>query len=165
MESCNLVICELKGSVNSNPDIISSYPELSINEKKSKQLIPKFLPFGSKIGDFFTTNYSKYNVLSYIFRIKNYESRDDLISISTLIKKREDPEIFKPVLKGIIDTLDENDLLTEEILKINLAKIFEAINQEKDLLIEDTFIELSKIYSEVKQNLQKSKPKLKGSFF
>ena len=165
MESANLVLCELKGIVNSNPDIISSYPELSIKDSKVKDMIHKFLPFGAKIGDFFITNYSKYNILSYIFNLKNSQNRDDLVSISVLIKKRENPEIFKPILKGIIDNLKENNLLKEDILIKNLNVIYESINQEKDIEVDNIKIEISKMFEELKQNLIKSKLKLKGSFY
>lgn len=165
MESANLVICELKGNVNSNPDIIKSFPNLTLKEKQTKEALPKFLPFGAKAGDFFITAFSKYNILSYVFRIRNQDYRDDLVSLSALIKKRENPEIFKPILKAIIDDLDKNHLLNEDILRENLEIIFNGINSEEDITIEGYSIELSKLFAETKEKFMKPKLKLEGNFF
>ena len=165
MESASLVLCELKGEVNSNPGILDSYPELPVKIKDINELLPKFLPYGSKIGDFFITKFSKYNILTYVFRIKNYIHRDDLLSISAMIRKKENPEIYKPVLKNIIDFLEENDLLTVTILKNHLNKIFDAINAENDILIEGIRIEISKMFAEAKKEFGKSQINLRGNVF
>jgi len=164
MESSNLVVCELKGIENSNPEILFSFPPLNLNDKDHNDLIPKFLPFGSKISNFYVSRYSKYNILSYIFKIKNDNNRDNLVSLSALIKKRENAEIFKPILKLIVNTLDENHLLTEDNLEKNLALIYKGINDEQDIVIENISISISKKFEQIKSKLIKDKPKLKGSF-
>ncbi|TFF89243.1 MAG: hypothetical protein EU549_01290 [Promethearchaeota archaeon] len=165
MESKNIVICELKGIENSNPEMISCFPRFDLKEFDKKDLIPKFLPYGSEIGDFQVSYLSKHIVLSYIFKIDNLINRDNLLSISMMIKKKKYMEIFKPILKKIIDELDKYDLLTEEILKKNLENIFKAINKEKNIIIEGNTIEISKLYKELKNKYVKNKPKMEGNFF
>ncbi|TXT58438.1 MAG: hypothetical protein BAJALOKI2v1_370004 [Promethearchaeota archaeon] len=165
MESQSIIICELKGIENSNPEMVSSFPGFQFKEFEKNDLIPKFLPYGSEIGDFQISNLSKHIILSYIFKIKNPINRDDLLSISVMIKKKKNMEIFKPILKKIIDELDRYNLLNEEILKNNLNKIFDAINKETDIIIEGNIIEISKLYKELKNEYLKKKPKLEGNFF
>lgn len=165
MESSNIILCELKGITNSNPEILISYPNLEITDVESKNLIPKFLPYGSQTGDFVVNDLQKKKVLSYIFNIKQLEHRDDLVSISVIIEKKKNIEVFKPILKEIIDELDKNGLLTEEILRDNLNTIFEGIYEEKIINIEYLSIDLSKKFKEIKSKLIKQKPNIKGSFF
>ncbi|MHA1148045.1 MAG: hypothetical protein ACTSR8_07340 [Promethearchaeota archaeon] len=163
MQSSAIVICELKGVVDSHPEILKMYPELDFKEHKKESLIQKFLPFGAKAGDFFNITLSKYSILSYIFKVVG-ENRYDLLSFSVLIRKRKNPEIYKPILKEIIDSLDKTNKLSEEILNNNLDTIYDCINNEKDIIIDDITVPLGSIFKEIKEKYNK-KPKLKGAFF
>jgi hypothetical protein len=81
-----------------------------------------------------------------------------------LLNKRDKTEIYKPVLKSLIDILDANGILGQDILTEYQQIIFEGINQEKDIYIENVAIDLSNIFKEIKSKILKQKPKLKGSF-
>ncbi|MFX0008428.1 MAG: hypothetical protein ACFFAV_17090 [Candidatus Hermodarchaeota archaeon] len=166
MESTKIIISELKGTINSNPEILYSFPPLDIADLESKNLITKFLPFGSKSGEFISSAFGmKKTILSYIFTIKNVDNRANLVSISIIIDKKANPALYKPALREIIEHLEENSLLTEDILKSNLETIFIGINEEKEIQIENISINLSSIFNEIKTKLIKPQPKLKGSFF
>jgi len=162
MASDYSVICKLGGYVNSNLEIISSYP--SLGKSVETEILSKCFPVGSKTGDFTIDKYRKYSVLSYIFKVNQSAARDDLFSLSVLLHKKDKVEIYKPVLQSLIDTLEQNGLLNEHILTKNQRIIFEGINQEKNITINDILIDLSTIFKEIKSKILKPEIKLKGSF-
>ncbi|MFX0077159.1 MAG: hypothetical protein ACFE96_17065 [Candidatus Hermodarchaeota archaeon] len=156
------VICKLGGYVNSNPELVSSFP--SLDQSSESEILSKCFPIGSKYGEFIVDKYRKYVVLSYIFRVTISSDRDDLFSLSVLLNKKDKSEIYMPVLKSLVDILDLNGILSEEILIKNQKVIFEGINQEKDITIENVAIDFSNIFKEIKSKILKQKPELKGSF-
>ena len=158
-----IIVCELKGSENSNPVILDSYP-LDGEDQISVKMLPKFLPFGARAGDYLINRTGKTTILSHIFKIENSDYRDDLVSISIVLGKKDKVEIYKLVLKEVIDKLGENLLLTEEILKKNIKTIYQGVYEEKDITIDFLTIELSKIYAEGKSLYEIKKPKIRGSF-
>ncbi|MHA2288999.1 MAG: hypothetical protein ACXABG_09440 [Promethearchaeota archaeon] len=157
------VICKLGGYVDSNPELISSYP--SLDTAASSEVLSKCFPIGSKYGEFVVDKFRKYVVLSYIFRVTQTTDRDDLFSLSVLLNKRDKTEIYMPVLKGLVDILDANGILTQELLIEHQQNIFEGINQEKDINIENVLIDFSNIFKEIKSKILKQKPELRGNFF
>ncbi|MFX1317320.1 MAG: hypothetical protein ACFE9T_15765 [Promethearchaeota archaeon] len=159
------ILCKLGGFVNSNPELISTYPTLDISLEDSNEILSKCFPIGSKSGEFIIDRYKKYNVLSYIFSIKQTQERDDLFSLSVLLGKRDKVDIYKPALKELIEILSLNGLLNEKILLDYQKTIYEGISKEEDVVIENISVEFSKIFKEVKAKILKEKPKLKGSFF
>lgn len=162
MASDYSVICKLGGYVNSNPELISSFP--SLDQSSEAEVLSKCFPIGSKYGEFIVDKYRKYIVLSYIFRVKQSADRDDLFSLSVLLNRRDKTEIYMPVLKSLVDILEVNGILSEAILIEYQREIFEGINQEKDITVENIGIELSNIFKEIKSKILKQKPQLKGSF-
>jgi hypothetical protein len=159
-----LVICELKGHENSNPMILTAYPNSDTAYEEYHSQIPNFLPYGVKLGDFREKKIKKYRIITYIFRISSINNRDNLASISIILDKTLNSELYKMVLKEIIDLLDKNNILNERILENNLKEIYEGINTEKDIQIENISINLSEFFKENKPKFIKEKPKLKGSF-
>ena len=159
------ILCKLGGFVNSNPELISSYPALNISIDDSNEILSKCFPIGSKPGEFIIDKYKKYNVLSYIFSIKQTQERDDLFSLSILLGKRDKVDIYKPALKELIEILSLNGFLNETILLDYQKTIYEGINKEEDVVIENISVEFSKIFKEIKAKILKEKPQLKGSFF
>jgi hypothetical protein len=162
MASDYSVICKLGGYVNSNPELISSYP--SLDQTSEAEILSKCFPIGSKYGEFIVDKYRKYVVLSYIFRVNQSTDRDDLFSLSVLLNRRDKTEIYMPVLKSLVDILELNGILNEDTLIEYQKEIFEGINQEKDIIIENVEIDLSNIFKEIKSKILKQKPQLKGSF-
>ncbi|NVM46933.1 MAG: hypothetical protein HWN79_18660 [Candidatus Lokiarchaeota archaeon] len=162
MASDYSVICKLGGYVNSNPELISSFP--SLDQSLEEEVLSKCFPIGSKYGEFIVDKYRKYIVLSYIFRVNQAVDRDDLFSLSVLLNKRDKTEIYMVVLKGLIDILDANGILNQDVLTEHQQDIFEGINQEKDINIKNTLIDFSNIFKEIKSKILKQKPELKGSF-
>ncbi|MFX0029388.1 MAG: hypothetical protein ACFE8B_09275 [Candidatus Hermodarchaeota archaeon] len=158
------ILAKLGGFIGSNPEIISSTPSLkSIGTEN--ELLSKCFPIGSKVGQFIEDKLNKYLVLSYIFKVKRAHDRDDLFSLSILLHKRDRVEIYKHVLKELVDILEAKGLLNESILTKFHKLIYEGMNQEKDVLIERNLIELSRIFKDIKEKVLKQKPQLKGSFF
>ena len=99
-----------------------------------------------------------------IYKIKNSDSRDDLLSISIVLGKKDKIDTYKLVLKEVIDKMRDNFLLTEEILKENIRTIYQGVYNEKDITIDFLTIKLSKIYTEAKLIYESKKPKIRGSF-
>lgn len=163
MASDYSVICKLGGYVNSNPELVSSFP--SLDQSLEEEILSKCFPIGSKYGEFIVDKYRKYVVLSYIFRVNQTADRDDLFSLSVLLNKRDKTEIYMPILKSLVDTLDVNGILSEDILIEYQKAIFEGINQEKDIKIENVGIDFSNIFKEIKSKILKQKPELRGNFF
>jgi len=159
-----IVLSELKGSVNSNPEILCSYP-YEINYLESSNLIQKFLPFGSKAGDCLETRIAKENVISYVFKIKNYQGRDDLMSMSLISGHKDELETAKVVLKEIVEVFDKRGKLSEIVLETNLKSIFEGIEGETSIKTKDLAVDLEKIFAQVKPKEEKKKPSLKGALF
>lgn len=150
---------------NSNPEILSSYPGPVAKRFEKVKLIPKFLPYGSNLGDFQVNYLEGSVVLSYIFKIDGHQIRDSLLSISIMLKKKQNMEIFKPILKKIIEDFQKHNILTEHILVNNLNNIFDGINQEKDIIVEGFKIEIAELYKELKLQYLRTKPQLEGNFF
>ncbi|MFX0031953.1 MAG: hypothetical protein ACFE8E_05755 [Candidatus Hodarchaeota archaeon] len=158
------ILCKLGGFVNSNPELLSTYPSLEIPLRESNEILSKCFPIGAKPGDFIVDKYKKYNVLSYVFSVSQIQNRDDLFSLAVLLGKRDKVEIYKPALMELIRILSCNDALSEKTLLDNQQIIYEGINEEKDVIIENILIEFSKIFKEIKSKILKEKPQLKGSF-
>ena len=159
------ILCKLGGFVNSNPELISTYPLLDIPLGESNEILSKCFPIGAKPGDFIVDKYKKYNVLSYVFSVSQTQNRDDLFSLAVLLGKRDKVEIYKPALKELIRILSNKDVLSENILLDYQKIIYKGINEERDVIIENILIEFSKIFKEIKSKILKEKPQLKGSFF
>ena len=157
------VLCKLGGFVNSNLEIVSSYPSLDVSSKS--EILSKCFPIGSKVGDYIVDKYRKYSILSYVFKVLQEGNRDDLLTFSLLLGKRDNIEIYKPVIKELVDVLEANGLLTEKILTEYQQTIFEGMNGEKDISIENVVIDFSRIFIDIKSKLIKQKPNVKGSFF
>jgi hypothetical protein len=165
MASEYAVLMRLGGFVGSNPEILNSYPSLNMKQDESNELLAKSFPHGVHVGDFIEDKHGKYNILSYIFRVKREEDRDDLYSFSILLSKKDKIEVYKPILEELINILDQNNLLTEQVLMNNHKTLFEGINQEMDIEINGIKIELQDRFKEIKSEVLKPKPELKGSFF
>jgi hypothetical protein len=165
MEVHKSIISKLGGYVDSNPEILTTYSPLEEVSDDSSELLSNCLPIGSKIGDVIVNKYQEHTLLSYIFAVPQSEHRDDLFSFSLLIDKSINPHIYKPIVEKLLSTLKENDLLSEDVLQKYQNLIFESLNEQKDLEIEDITIKLSTLFEKLKQDKDKNKPKVKGSFF
>ena len=163
MTSEYAILAKLGGFVGSNPEILSSYPPFS-KVGNETDILRTCFPMGAKEGKFFEDRYKKYIVLSYIFKIQQRASRDDLFSFSVLLHKRDKVEIYKPVLVELVKILEENGLLNEQILTTYHQRIYEGINTESNVHVEDLLVDFSKIFKEVKAMILKEKPQLRGSF-
>ncbi|TFF97180.1 MAG: hypothetical protein EU547_05030 [Promethearchaeota archaeon] len=159
------IISKLGGHINSNPEIIATHSPLEETVEDTSELLSICLPIGSKIGDIIINKYNKNTLLSYIFAVEQSEHRDDLFSFSLLIDKNINSDIYKTIIDKLLTSLRENNLLTEEILKNHQNLIFESLNEEKDLQIENQIIKLSSLFKKMKKETDKKKPKVKGSFF
>ena len=165
MISVRTIICKLGGQPNSSPEVIKSYPYLDPSSGQSKKLLLACLPMGTKIDTFSVGYHNKHNVISYAFKIMHSDDRGDLFTLSILLKKRLDAEIYKPILKIIIDKMREEQILTEAVLIKYTETIHLGINKEKNIKIGEYQVELSPIFEEIRIKLAKPKPELKGSFF
>ncbi len=159
------ILCKLGGYDLSSPEIVISYPTLDPTISESEDLLSKCLPTGIKSGDFAVNKYSKCNLLSYAFKIDHEEERNDLLTISILLKKKLNMEIYKHVLENIISTLNCCGLLTEQILVDYIQTIYDGINEEKLVLVDDVPIDLSIIFKDIRSKIYKPRPEVKGSFF
>ncbi|MFW9785031.1 MAG: hypothetical protein ACFFFB_22305 [Candidatus Heimdallarchaeota archaeon] len=158
------ILAKLGGFIGSNPEIISFFPPLnSVSEEK--EILYKCFPIGSKVGEIIEDKYTKYLVLSYIFKVQQKGDRDDLFSFSILLHKRDKVEIYKYILKELMERLELKGLLNEAILSKYHKEIYNGINQEINVYIENELINFSNIFKNIKNKLLKQKPQLKGSFF
>ena len=152
------------GFINSNPEIIGSYPDIGNSLGDTDKILEKCLPLGSKVGEFIEDKFKKHLILSYIFKVRQEDERDDLFSFTVLLGKRDKLEIYKPVIKEMMNHLEFNGLLKEHILCDNQEIIYKGINEECNIKIENLQINLSKIFKDIKGKVLKEKPQLKGSF-
>ncbi len=164
MASEYAILAKLGGFVGSNPEIVSSYPPYTAVGNET-EILNSCFPLGAKAGKFFEDRFRKYIALSYVFKVRKSAERDDLFSFSVLLHKRDKVEIYKKVLTELINILESNGRLSESVLTQYHQKIYEGINSESDILIEDLLIDFSRIFKEVKAKVLKQKPQLKGSFF
>ncbi len=164
MKISAIVLSELKGSVNSNPAILCSYP-YEINYLESSNLINKFLPFGSKAGDCIESRIAKENIVSYMFKIKNFQGRDDLMSMSLITGHKDEIDRCKLVLKELVEIVEKRGKLSEIFLETNLKSIFEGIEGETEIKMKDLAVNLEKIFAQVESKELKKKPNLKGALF
>jgi hypothetical protein len=161
------IICKLGGYVDSNPELLISYPPIddTIEEENQKEIITLCLPFGCKAGDIIEKKYNKNTLLSFVFSIEKTGERDDLFSFSILLNKKQEIELYKSVIQQFIDNLEENGLLSEDIFKNNQELIYYSFNEETDLEIEGISIPLSEFFEKKREELKNSELDVKGSFF
>lgn len=159
------IICKLGGHVNSNPELLTSFPPLEETSTKSKELIFNCLPTGCKSGDLVIKRYENDKLISCIFSIEKENLRDDLFSFSILLDKKVNTEIYPPIIKEFIQILKKDGLLSEKILINCQNRIYESFNEEKDIEIEGNIIELSKSFEKIRNQFKIEKPELKGHFF
>ena len=159
------IVCKLGGYKDSHPEIISSYPELNISMEESKQLLLKCLPIGSQVGDFVIDRHDNHNLISYVFKNKEEDFRDDLISFSIILDKKLNIEIYKRVILEFFKTLEKSRLLSEYVLKEYEKSIFQGLNEEIEIEIEHIKLDFANLFKTVRNSLIKPKPKMKGSFF
>jgi len=62
-------------------------------------------------------------------------------------------------------TLKSYGLLTEQILVEYIQIIYDGINEEKLVVVEDVPIDLAKFFKDIRSKLYKPRPEVKGSFF
>jgi hypothetical protein len=93
------------------------------------------------------------------------EDRSDLFTLSILLKKKLDAEIYSPILKSIIEIMSDKRILTEQVLRDSIQAIHFGINEEKIIEISNISIDLTSVFEDIKSKLIKPKPELKGSFF
>ncbi|MHA1916399.1 MAG: hypothetical protein ACW986_18165 [Promethearchaeota archaeon] len=165
MITVRTVICKLGGQSHSHPEIVKSYPPLHLSSEQSKEILSLCLPVGININNYSIFKYKKYHLISYAFEIKQSEERSDLFTLSILLQKRLNAEIYKPIVKSIIETMAEKNVLSEDVLRDNIQTIHSGINEEKTIQIGDIPIDLSLVFEDIKSKLSKPKPELKGSFF
>lgn len=165
MSSGKSFVCKLGGFSDSNPEMVTMFPEFNLSTKKLKEILFYCLPEGCQDNEFKITKYQNTNILSYVFRNPQKEDRDDLISYSLLLEKKENPEVYKEYLKVIFGKLRKHNMLNEEILLKNLEIIYDGLNKGKNILIEGINIKLSEIVQKSKENEENTKPTLRGSFF
>jgi hypothetical protein len=159
------IICKLGGYVDSNPELVISYPPIKESIENPQETIKECMPFGCKAGDIVEKKYLKNTLLSYIFNMEKAEERDDLLSFSILLSKKENTELYKAVIKEFIETLRQNGLLKENTFIEYQESIYDSFNQEKDIKIEDVSISLSDLFEEKREELNLSEFDPKGSFF
>jgi len=159
------IICKLGGYVDSNPELVISYPPIKESIENPKETIKECMPFGCKAGDIIEKKYFKNTLLSYIFNVDKIEERDDLFSFSILLNKKENTELYKAVIQEFIEILRQNGLLEEDTFVKYQESIYESFNQEKDITIEDVSISLSELFEEKREDLNLSEFDPKGSFF
>ena len=164
MASEYAILAKLGGYVGSNPEIISSYPPYSAVGNQNEILNTCF-PMGAKAGKFFEDRFRKYLSLSYIFKVKHNQQRDDLFSFSILLHKRDKVEIYKSIITEFVYKLENNGLLSQSVLTDYHQNIYDGINAETDIYIEDLLVDFSRMFKEAKAKILKQKPDLKGSFF
>ncbi|MHA1642673.1 MAG: hypothetical protein ACTSVX_08055 [Promethearchaeota archaeon] len=159
------IFCKLGGHINSKREIIGVYPEFPDIISEPNKILDICFPVGTKPGDFILNKYNKFQVLSYIFKIPKTDERDDLLSYSILIEKKEKAFLYKFVMVELFHILEENNMLSEELLMENQQKIYQGLNTETDIDINGIKIQFSKIFEDFRNKLIKKKPNLKGSFF
>lgn len=160
------IICKLGGYVDSNPELLISYPPIEAEDVDAQELIALCLPFGCKAGDMVEQKYKKNILLSYVFTIEKTEERDDLLSFAILVNKKQNVELYKSVIQEFISHLDANGLLNEEFFENYQELIYSCFNEEKNIEVDDISIPLSDIFMNVKNTLNQSElSDVKGSFF
>jgi hypothetical protein len=158
------IICKLGGHVNSNPELVISYPPIKGNIGDPQEAINECLPFGCKAGDFIEKKYKKNTLIAIIFTVDKTNHRDDLFSFSILLNKKEDADLYKAVIQEFIQFLKKNKLLKEKMFLKYQELIYNGLNQEEDIEIENVSIPLSTFFDEKREDLGlKFEPK--GSFF
>lgn len=158
------LICKLAGHIGSNPEILISYPPFEGENIDKQEIITLCLPFGCKAGDLIEQKYQKHDLLSFVFSIEKTEERDDLLSFSILLNRDQNLELYKSVIERFIAELRQNNLLTEEFFTSHQKVIYESLNQEKDIKIDNILIPLSQFFKEKRKEL-KSQFDPRGRFF
>ncbi|MBD3213778.1 MAG: hypothetical protein GF311_14305 [Candidatus Lokiarchaeota archaeon] len=160
------VVCKLGGHVNSNPELVVSYPPLNIsNAEDQKETINECLPFGCKAGDIIEKKYRKNTMISYIFTIDNVKERDDLFSFSILLNKKDEIDLYKAVIQEFIVLLRKNGLLEEKTFIDFQESIYNSFNQEIDLTLGSKSFPLSQMFKDKRDELNLSEFEPRGSFF
>jgi hypothetical protein len=119
----------------SHLEVTLGYPENVPIDKG--EVLKITLPMGAEIDDYFEEQISGESVLVYTFQIPNEQGvRADLASIGLVYLKPTNKHVLKDVVGELFKFLHENKLVTVDILKENLPKIVDAINNDVKLIIQ-----------------------------
>ncbi|MHA1682909.1 MAG: hypothetical protein ACTSUE_18365 [Promethearchaeota archaeon] len=167
----NVGVCRLGGFENSNPEILAAYPPLNktIPDAHLNEFINKSLPVGTIPGAFSLNKIKDVYILSYTFKIQSKKEgiRDDLASISVVISdKKVNIDHFENLFKEIIIKFNGNlERLTRTVLKKLLEKIYNGVNDNKKIKLENVTIDVPDIIKKKKLNIRKKELKeFKGAF-
>ncbi len=128
-------ISRLPGHPGSRLEVSLSYPE-DVPIAKA-DVLKITLPMGAEIDDYFEETLGGESVLVYTFHIPNEPGvRADLASIGLVFQKPTNKFMLKDVVGALFKFLQDNQLVTIDILKENLPKIVDAINKEVKLTIQ-----------------------------
>ena len=129
-----LIFSRLGGHKGASPEVVKIEPtEFKI---PYDDIIAQTLPFGGTINDFFTKTIAGERLLVYLFKIENLEYRADLASISIVYKEGANKFILQDAIIDLFAFFQENNILSVEMVKHNLAKIMECFNTNKKITIE-----------------------------
>ncbi len=128
-------ISRLPGHPGSHLEVTLGYPE---NVPMDKAEILKItLPMGAGIDDYFEEQLGGESALVYTFKIPNEPGiRADLASIGIVHQRPTNKYMLKDVVGELFKFLNENSLVSIDILKENLPKIVDAINNQVKLTIQ-----------------------------
>jgi hypothetical protein len=128
-------ISRLPGHAGSHLEVTLGYPEDVPIDKG--EVLKITLPMGAGIDDYFEEALGGESVLVYTFQIPNEPGvRADLASIGLVYQKPTNKYMLKDVVGALFKFLQENKLVTINILKENMPKIVDAINSEVKLTIQ-----------------------------
>lgn len=167
----NVGVVRLGGFEGSNPEILDIYPPLdtTLDKEEAAAFIVKSMPHGVVPGTFTLDKLRSTYILSYTFSLPaDHEGvRDDLASISVVVSdKKVNIDQFEHLFKEIIKTFNGDLLkLTKTRLTNMLERIYNGVNNNKKIKVDNVAIDVSGIIKKQKLNIRKKDLKeFKGAF-
>ncbi len=166
--------CRLGGFSGSHPEIISAFPA-NIVERYAlldpQEFLCKALPDGTEPWTLHVDTFKDRYILSYTFSLKSQAPgvRDDLGSISVVVPENVvNIEDFKILFKTILESFKgEMHKLSPQLLANMLERIYNGVNQGKNIKIRDTNVDIdvNGIIKKQKLCIRKEQENLCGRLF
>ena len=166
-----IYLAELKGETHTNPKLIGRFPSLDdLGEDLAASIMGSVTDFGNSISEQELVSFLLWEggyvgqhklfklrnsyILSYLFDIENFESRNDKCALGVKFFNLKIKDSLDRALTEIINITKSHNILSMDLLKENLAKIYKGINsKEKTIVIEKVTYHLKNAIMSVNKSI------------
>lgn len=147
------LVCRLGGESNSRLEVLASCSDKAFGEEEMRSLAHKCITKVRDGGILHLDKHEDKKIVSYVFGLAREGRRGDLVSLALVLPKKENPQLYTPLVEEIARILEEQENLTPFFLVRNLQTIYDGLSQIRDIELGGTLVEIERIHQDTKDKL------------